>query len=375
MPSSSHAPYSVPQGEHGGDVQQVARFLRIAPDNILDFSNNSFVQARDITADALASVNSEFDRYPDPDCVALRDALAQHETCPPDELLAGNGSAELIWLALATLQPRHAVLIGPIFSEYRRACEGLGIPHTIVAPPDDCVQWWPQHRPHIPQQADLAVLCSPNNPGGHTCPDLTACINALDCPTILLDLAYRDFLGPGPARENHTWTALKKLPQRLLCLHSLTKFFCSTGIRLGYLAADPALLASMRRKRANWMVNAFAANAGIALLNRFNSYCERLPLLQRDKTTLHAVLDGCGLFTEILSGPSFLIARIDPLRLTAKCSRDRPAATLRTELAVRRILVRDCDTIPGMPSGYLRLQARNTDDSAVLEKALREIAA
>jgi threonine-phosphate decarboxylase len=123
------------------------------------------------------------------------------------------------------------------------------------------------------------------------------------------------------------------------------------------------------------MVSAFAANAGIALLNRLNSYCERLPLLQRDKTTLRAILERCGLFTEILDGPSFLIARINPLRFDADCSKDKPAAVLRAKLAARRILVRDCDTIPGMPSGYLRLQARNTDDSAVLEKALREITA
>ncbi len=371
MSKSVFSASPVPQGDHGGDIQQIARLLHVAPSAVLDFSNNSFIQARDITADIIACVDPEFDHYPDPDCLALREALARHEACPADELLPGNGSAELIWLALAALRPRRAALIGPAFSEYRRACEGLGIPYTVVAPPEGRVQWWPQSRSALPPDTDLAILCSPNNPGGHTCPDLTACIAALDCPTVFLDLAYRDFIGPAPLRDGHTWAALKNPPQRLICLHSLTKFFCCTGVRLGYLAADPALLADMRRKRAAWMVSAFAANAGIAFLDRFNYYRARLPLLERDKAALRAVLQNCGLFSEILDGPSFLIARVKTGFFP-----ERPAAgALRAELVARRILVRDCDTIPGMPPGYVRLQARGENDSAILEKALREIIA
>ncbi len=82
--------FSVPQGDHGGNVQQAARLLGIDPADILDFSNNAFVQARDITASVLSAVDPEFEHYPDPDCLALRDALALHEGCPPDELLPGT---------------------------------------------------------------------------------------------------------------------------------------------------------------------------------------------------------------------------------------------------------------------------------------------
>ncbi len=370
MPKSAPSASPVPQGDHGGDIQQIARLLHVEPSAVLDFSNNSFIQARDITAGIVAGVDPEFDHYPDPDCLALREALARHEACPTAELLPGNGSAELIWLALAALKPRRAALIGPAFSEYRRACEGLGIPYTVVAPPEGRVQWWPQSRPALPPDTDLAILCSPNNPGGHTCPDLAASIAALDCPAIFLDLAYRDFLGPGPLRAGHTWAALKKPQRRLICLHSMTKFFCCTGIRLGYLTADQVLLADMRRRRAAWMVSAFAANAGIAFLDRFKDYCARLPLLERDKAALRAVLQNSGLFPEILDGPSFLLARVN-----AGFFPGRPAAAaLRAELVARRILVRDCDTIPGMPPGYVRLQARGESDSAALADALREIA-
>ena len=368
MPHSPlHTDGILAQGDHGGDVQHIARLLGVDPLEVLDFSSNSLVQAHDLTQDIVRSAAPDFDRYPDSESIALRAALAEHESCPMDEILAGNGSAELIWLALAALRPRRAALIGPAFSEYRRACEGLGIQYTIIPPPNELVQWWPQAG-DMPPDADLAILCSPNNPGGHTCADLVTCINKLGCPSVFLDLAYRDFLGPGSQRDSHTWKNLKRATAstRLICLHSMTKFFSCTGIRLGYLCADSVFLRSLAAIRASWMVSGFAENIGIALIRRFGEYCARLPLLLNDKSVLASALSGCGAFSEILDGPCFLLGRIERQRFSS-------VGEMRTRLIQRRILVRDCDAIPGMPPGYARIQVRNTDDTARLSAALEEI--
>lgn len=360
-----HILENIPQGDHGGDALAVARHLGCAAGDILDFSSNSLIQARDLTEAIVGGVDPVFEHYPDSSSGALRAVLAAHEHCPPEELLAGNGSAELIWLALATARPRHAVLIGPAFSEYRRACEGLSISYTILSPPQGRVQWWPDARRRLPSKADFVFVCSPANPAGHVSEDLPALIQTLGCDTVLLDMAYRDFLSNDALRQQHSWAALKeaRLGARLICLHSMTKFFCCTGVRLGYLAADPRLLREMNRRRPSWMVSSFAEQTGMALIGRYADYRARLPRLEEDKAVLSAMLRQHAAFSEILEGPCFCLAKVNPACFST-------AGALRAALISRRVLLRDCDGIPGMPSGWVRIQARNGADTFLLKQAL-----
>lgn len=370
MPHHSLNLAALAQGEHGGDAAQVAAQAGIAPGTLLDFSSNSFVQAHDITRKIVAGISADFDCYPDSTSFAFCTAAAAFEQCAPEEILAGNGSAELIWLALLCLRPRRVALISPVFSEYRRACEGLGISYTVVTPPDSRVQWWPAAH-DIPPDTDVIVLCSPNNPGGHSCGELAPLLQQLLHATkavVFLDMAYRDFLESGPLHTRHHWSFLRQAVgnDRLICLHSMTKFYCCTGIRLGYLTAAAALLRSMATCRASWMVNAFAENTGLRLLEQYEDFRARLPQLYADRSALAQLLTASPLFTEILTGPSFCIARVNTSLFAT-------AGLLRAALVQQRILVRDCDSIPGMPPGWVRIQARQGSDLQRLEAAVREL--
>ena len=70
--------------------------------------------ARTAAIKALASA----DRYPDPQCRALRAALSQKLGVSPEQIVCGNGCADLIYRLVQTARPGTALLFEPGFSEY-----------------------------------------------------------------------------------------------------------------------------------------------------------------------------------------------------------------------------------------------------------------
>lgn len=121
---------------HGGDVYALARRLRKDVSSFIDFSSNTHVFASRLTEELFRTTPYPFAHYPDTESALLREALAAHEACSPANILPGNGSSELIWLALQALSPRKILFIGPMFSEYVRCAMLLGIEHDTVTPAD-----------------------------------------------------------------------------------------------------------------------------------------------------------------------------------------------------------------------------------------------
>src|SRR5262245_5004352 len=111
----------VPLAVHGAPDSAELRRFGVHPEELLDFSSNiNTYGPSPKVREAVAQ--TPMDRYPDHDALALRTTLAEYLGIAPQCILAGNGSAELIWLAsLAFLRPHDRVLVlGPTFAEYAR---------------------------------------------------------------------------------------------------------------------------------------------------------------------------------------------------------------------------------------------------------------
>ncbi|MDR3043073.1 MAG: aminotransferase class I/II-fold pyridoxal phosphate-dependent enzyme [Desulfovibrio sp.] len=381
------APHSASeQGAHGGEIYRVARELGVEPEHILDCSSNGFAHVRELTRELVDTLPHPFEHYPDSSSTALREELAAHEECAPGGIMVGNGSSELIWLLLRVLQPRRVTLLGPTFSEYARACEAHAIPWRVLhtdplraldAPP-------PDFRPGTAdgEGDELVVLCSPGNPCPVTAPDLPALVAALfrsGFRTVLADLTYRDFLWGTPEHDAHRHAALAPTcpacsaslaDGTLLCLHSFTKFFHCTGIRLGYLTGPENLLDILQSRRPPWMVSPFAEAMGRRFLRALPDYRAHLSTLRADRATLLDGLRRSGLFAPHASnaGPSFVTCRLSDELLRSGVTAEK----VRRELLRHGMLVRSCDNIPGMPHGYIRMQVRRHNDT---ERLARHITA
>jgi threonine-phosphate decarboxylase len=351
------------QVAHGAldHAELAARGLR--PEDLLDFSSNlnSFGPPAGVRA-ALAALDPA--PYPDRGCLRLREGLATLHSCGPGQLLAGNGSNELIHLlARALLRPgEQALVVGPTFGEYAHASR---LAQAEVA------EWRADAGAHF--ALDIAALharvrelrprltwlCAPNNPTGvDVAPaDLRALAAACAAHAGLLvvDRTYHALAraaappDAGPAGR----------PAGLLELHSLTKSYALAGLRLGYLLGDTGLLARVGAYQPAWSVSSAAQAAGLAALADAGFLPRTLPQLWAASDTLIAGLRGLGLAVWRGALP-FMLARTGD------------GATTRAALLDRGYLVRDCASF-GLPA-WVRVAPRLPGENQRLLASWREIA-
>lgn len=89
--------------QHGGDT--FSREIRY------DFSSNlnPLGMPRRVK-EALQSAVSEWERYPDPFCRTLREKLSKKEQLPMEQIVCGNGAADLIYRIVAAIRPKRALV-------------------------------------------------------------------------------------------------------------------------------------------------------------------------------------------------------------------------------------------------------------------------
>jgi threonine-phosphate decarboxylase len=376
------------QGRHGGETIGLAGKLGINPDEIVDFSCNTNIFALDLTRKIVGQSAYAFDHYPDQNCTRLNLSIARHEDqsgaasggVSAENILAGNGAAELIRLALRVLSPTETLFIGPVFSEYIYAAKALRLRHQIIPtlPEDNFACTGDILRQLEKSTADLAVLCTPNNPGGITYGNMDEILGSIRSPKILLDLSYREFLYGAPAYRQSFRQALNPLKNRqseLLCLHSFTKFFCCPGIRLGYLTGEKKTIAALRRQTPAWSVSQSAQDLGTLFLEHLEEYRATLGGLATARSAFGARLRGLEIFNpgQVLEGVVFFCCGLSANAGSAAQRKNyarAPSAALRGRLLQSGMLIRDCANIPGMPPGFVRIQVRSGEDNEKLLKAL-----
>ncbi len=347
----------IPEAIHGAlDFAELAR-LGITPDAVLDFSvnGNPYGPAPGVRA-AIAQV--PYERYPDREALALRRVLSTHLDVPGEQILVGNGSSELVWLAaLAFVRAGdRVVLVGPTFGEYTRAALLMGahLEHYTTQPATG-FQVEPEELSAALQrwQPRLVFVCNPNNPTGtFLAPDLIAAWAARYPQTLfLIDEAYLTFTAQAPS----------VLPMRranMLVLRSMTKAYALAGLRLGYAVGAPEVVAALRCACPPWSVNAMAQAAGIAALQDTAHLEDSLARITAATVELRASLQHLGLAPCASTTHFFLV----PVR---------DGASWRRVLLRRGLLIRDCASF-GLPT-YIRLAARRPEENARLLTTLAEV--
>ena len=104
---------------HGGNIYKVAAAHNVAPQDITDFSANiNPLGMSPKGQEALKAHLNEIIHYPDPEYTDLRSKVSEVLDVPDENILVGNGAAELLY-ALMTLPEITEVLVpAPGFSEY-----------------------------------------------------------------------------------------------------------------------------------------------------------------------------------------------------------------------------------------------------------------
>jgi histidinol-phosphate aminotransferase len=236
---------------HGSVAAAELAALGLASSDILDFSVNT--NPLGPAPRVLHAVrDTDWSRYPGDDEHPLRQCLAERADVAPEQVVLGNGSAELIWLiAIAGLCVGDRVgIVAPTFGEYARALRVVGATPVEVGDP----------RQTPPVRA--LFVCNPNNPTGYYRgrDEIEYLLAERPDRLLVLDEAYAPFV-------DERWPSEALLEfANLVILRSMTKDQALPGLRLGYLLAAPEVARAVEAVRPPWSVNAGALRAGLAAL-------------------------------------------------------------------------------------------------------------
>ncbi len=237
----------------------------------LNVNENTHQVPDEVRADIVARVAAalgEVNRYPDREFTALREALAGYlgEGVVPEQVWAANGSNEVLQHVFQafggpgrtmltfpptySMYPNIAVSTGTAVAEGRRDDDFALSPATVVA---EIERTGP----------DLVLLCAPNNPTGTPIglDTVRAAYDATD-GIVVVDEAYGEFM---PADAPSALTLLPGRP-RLAVSRTMSKAFAFAGARLGYLAADPALVDGLRLVRLPYHLSTLTQAAALGAL-------------------------------------------------------------------------------------------------------------
>ena len=221
----------------------------------------------------LAAAVLDINRYPDREFLPLRTALANYldSNLSAENIWAANGSNEVLQHIFQAFggPGRKAIGFGPTYSMYGLIAQGTGTEY-IDAPRLDRFELTPEHiRAQILEhKPNIVMLCSPNNPTGT--PLSLSCIEAAyeavseaTGGIVVVDEAYAEFGG------NTEASAVSLLPkrERLLISRTMSKAFAFAGARVGYLAADSAVVDALRLVRLPYHLSAFTQAAAEAALD------------------------------------------------------------------------------------------------------------
>ena len=355
---------------HGGNPWKLMREHGLTRRQILDFSLDvNPLGFPEIVRSAILDHVEDLARYPDPDALALREAIANYHQVPWETILPGNGSAELIPL-VTRLRPGATVLVVvPTFTEYAWAAEQDGA--TVVShpldeacgfQPDGSAEGWAERLRGV----DLVFLCNPNNPTGVALSTDDLLWVADRCRArgclLVVDEAYVEFTD-----RPQDITVLPEAPRHdhLIVLRSLTKPFAVPGLRLGYLVASGSLVERLRAMQQPWPLNTFAITVGTELLKQEDYLARSQQLLRALRPAAVGALAAIPGLKPFPTAANFALCRIERPTITSD--------QLTQRLAGQGLLIRNCDSVPGLePGRFIRLAIRRPEENERLYTALRE---
>jgi len=250
--------------QHGGNVYRLAGLAGVSPQAILDFSANLNPLGppewlRPLVSSILASVV----HYPDPDYTELALAAARRYGCSTDELIAGNGSSEILYLLPRALNKPRAIIMAPSYVDYATAVKGAGLACEpfLVKESEGFVPKLSGLESQLTGD-ELVFLCNPNNPTGliFNSQELRSIARRHPSSVFIVDEAFADFV-------DRIDSLVTDRPENVVVLLSLTKIFAIPGLRLGCAIADPQIIDAMRQIQPPWSVSTLAQEVGRVALN------------------------------------------------------------------------------------------------------------
>ncbi|RJS47643.1 histidinol-phosphate transaminase [Nocardioides cavernaquae] len=333
----------------------------------LNVNENPYGPSEACLDDIAASVREAartLNRYPDREFTALREGLAAYlntdggQGLTRDEIWAANGSNEVMLQLLQAFggPGRTALSFAPTYSMYPEYARDT---HTTWVAGrretdfsldlDAAVALIREVRPNV------VLLPSPNNPTGTALPPEAIgvlCEELGESALLVVDEAYGEF------RREGVPSALELLPRyrNLVVSRTMSKAFAGAGLRLGYLAADKAILDAIRVVRLPYHLSAVSQATALAALRHADELLGKVDELRKERDETVGWLRDRG----------FEVADSDANFVLFGLFEDRHAVW--QGLLDRGVLIRETG-----PDGWLRVSIGTPDEMTAFKTALTDV--
>ncbi|HEY2990311.1 MAG TPA: aminotransferase class I/II-fold pyridoxal phosphate-dependent enzyme, partial [Candidatus Binatia bacterium] len=243
------------EGYIPGEQPQDGDFIK------LNTNENPYPPSPRVLSALRKAANRSLRFYPEPLSDMLRSTAAATYGVAPGNVLAGNGSDELLSILMRCFVGAHDRVFYPeptytLYDTLIAIQEGLkvGIPYPAdFSLPDDLFS----------QTAALTFVCNPNSPSGTLLPPesiekLARTISGV----LVVDEAYIDFAEGGKASA----IPLLERNPNLVVLRSFSKSFALAGMRIGLAFASAEIIAGMIKVKDSYNVNRLSQLAALEAL-------------------------------------------------------------------------------------------------------------
>src|SRR5438477_555081 len=284
------APY-----EPGKPIEETEREYGVH-DAIKLASNENPLPPSERVQQAIAAQLGHLNRYPDGSGVYLRQALAKKHGFTQDQIVLGNGSNELIELAVRTfLKPGdEAIVPHPSFVVYPMIVQASGGIRVMVMLREHRLDLEAMARAITPM-TKMVFVANPNNPTATivSADEVEAFMARVPERTIVIfDEAYIEFAMGADFPDTFSYI---RQGRKVIVLRTFSKAASLAGLRVGYGVADADAISLMNRIRQPFNVNSLAQAAALAAVDDDSHVLECVRMIEAGRHFLYDEFTALGI--------------------------------------------------------------------------------
>lgn len=279
----------------GKPIDELKRELGIK-DIIKLASNENPIGPSPLAVQAVIDNVHTLNRYPDGSGYHLKSKLSEKHGFPPEQIILGNGSNELIELIVRTFLSSEEQIIQafPTFLVYEKIAKGAGAQVTSVPLSNFKIDLEGILKAITPK-TKIIFIDNPNNPTGSVLlkEEMISFLNKLpEDIIIVLDEAYMEFVSDEITARGLELFTVHPL---LVVLRTFSKLYGLAGLRIGYGFGPAKVIDYLNRVRQPFNANALAQAAAAAGLEDSVFVAKTLRVIKDGLHYLYKSLDEIGL--------------------------------------------------------------------------------
>lgn len=249
-------------------------------------------------------------RYPDPQQITVKKALANIKNVHEKNILLGNGSDEvldLLFRAFCEPNKDNIITLPPTYGMYSVLASLNAIEDRNVLLSEDFQPQIPQILAAVDENSKILFLCSPNNPSGNSFSEeaIETLLNNFQ-GLVVIDEAYIDF-----SKQESWLQKLNKYPN-LVITQTLSKAYGMAGIRLGICYASEEIIRILNNIKPPYNINELTQQKALERLQDREGVTQEIETILSERNQLAIALKGISFIEKIYeSDANFILIKVD----------------------------------------------------------------